>query len=356
MRSKLLKVVILVTAAIVVESLLLAAPPAESKPTPDSPTTAQVELLADAEAVAPGQAFTLAVKIQTEPDWHVYWKHPGDAGLATRLTWSLPEGWKAGALRWPKPTTFKQPGDIVGYGYTGEVLLGATVTPPKDAPVGKSVSLQAHVEWLACKDKCIPGEATARLELPVAKKPSPANKSVFETWRKQLNPLAKDFTLKDSDGKDVTLRELQGKVVVLEWFNPDCPFVKRHHEKRSTHADLARKYADKNVVWLAINSTHYMKPDVTADWVKKWEIPYPVLIDRDGKVGRAYKAKTTPHMFVINEAGEIVYHGALDDDPPGKKTSPENYIDKVLADLTAGRPVSVEPNKSYGCSVKYATP
>lgn len=336
--------------------LLAGSQPAQAELS-DSPTlTAHVDLLADVEAAAPGEPFTLAVRIKTQPGWHVYWKHPGDAGLATKVTWSLPEGWKAGPLRWPKPATFKQPGDIVGYGYTGEVLLGATITPAKDAKPGESHTLQAHVEWLGCKDKCIPGEASARLELPLAKKASPANTNVFKAWQKQLNPLAKDFTLKDSNGKDVTLSEQRGKIVVLEWFNPDCPFVKRHHEKRNTHVDLARKYADKNVVWLAVNSTHYMKPDVTADWVDKWNIPYPVLIDRDGKVGRAYEAKTTPHMFIINEAGEIVYHGALDDDPPGKKKSPENYVDKVLADLTAGRPVSVEPNKSYGCSVKYAKP
>jgi peroxiredoxin len=164
---------------------------------------------------------------------------------------------------------------------------------------------------------------------------------------------APSFTLKDHNGQQVSLSDYRGKVVVLEWFNFDCPFVRPHYET-GTFKTLADKYADDGVVWLAINSTHYVKPQQNRDWAEKYDLPYPILSDTDGKVGKAYGAKTTPHLFIINGSGNIVYEGAIDNSPRGKLSEGVvNYADKALEEVTSGQSVSTPFAKPYGCSVKY---
>ena len=169
---------------------------------------------------------------------------------------------------------------------------------------------------------------------------------------------APDFTLTDHNGKEVQLSKLRGHVVVLEWFNYDCPFVKAHYnETRHTMRDLAAKYADKNVVWLIINSTHYTTVEANKTWAEQHQLKQPILLDTDGKVGKLYGAKTTPHLFIVDAAGQIVYQGAIDNAPLGKK--PEkyiNYVDQALSELTAAKTVTTQKTKPYGCSVKYAAP
>ncbi|MEN8126357.1 MAG: thioredoxin family protein [Planctomycetota bacterium] len=169
---------------------------------------------------------------------------------------------------------------------------------------------------------------------------------------------APDFTLKDLAGNDVQLSKLKGKIVVLEWTNYDCPFVKAHYnDKTKTTRDLAKKYADKDVIWLTINSTHYATAETIRAWAEKHQLKHAVLIDSNGKVGKLYKAKTTPHLFVIDKTGKIAYQGAIDNAPRGKV--PEgaekvNYVDKALTELLEDKPVTVAKTKPYGCSVKYA--
>ncbi len=164
------------------------------------------------------------------------------------------------------------------------------------------------------------------------------------------------FELKSFDGKTVSLSDYRGKIVVLEWFNMECPFSRYHHETKNTMAELAKKYKSKNVVWLAVNSTNHTTPKANKTFTEKHKLPFPILDDRSGKVGQAYGAKTTPHIFVINTRGRIVYDGAIDDSPLGKKKEGVvNYVDNVLAELTAGKAVSISNTKSYGCTIKYAT-
>ncbi|MBN1805793.1 MAG: redoxin domain-containing protein [Sedimentisphaerales bacterium] len=166
---------------------------------------------------------------------------------------------------------------------------------------------------------------------------------------------APDFELSSFDGKTVKLSEQKGKIVVLEWFNMECPFSKYHYETTNTMARLAEKYKNKNVVWFAINSTNHTTAQANIEFAQKNKLSYPILDDRSGKVGRAYGAKTTPHIFAINPEGRIVYEGAIDDSPLGnKKEGVVNYVDNVLSELTAGKPVSTGSTKPYGCSVKYA--
>ncbi len=167
---------------------------------------------------------------------------------------------------------------------------------------------------------------------------------------------APDFTLKTFDGKQVGLAQLRGKIVVLEWMNFECPFSRYHYQTKTTMADLAKKYKDKGVVWLAINSTSHTTPEKNLEFIKRYNVQYPVLDDRSGRVGKAYGAKTTPHMFVIDKAGRIAYDGAIDNAPLGKLPAGQkyvNYVAEVLDALLAGKPVTTAQTKSYGCSVKY---
>ncbi len=166
---------------------------------------------------------------------------------------------------------------------------------------------------------------------------------------------APQFTLNSFDGKTVSLSDYRGKIVVLEWFNFECPFIRYHYDTVSTMVGLANKFKDKNVVWLAINSTSHTTPEANNEFAQKHKLSYPILDDRDGKVGRAYGAKTTPHMFVIDAEGNIAYQGAIDNSPMGRVEGEAiNYVDKALAELTDGKPVSVVESKPYGCSVKFA--
>ena len=156
------------------------------------PKPVRAELLADVEAIQPGRTFHLGVRLHVKPGWHVYWKDPGDAGLATSVEFALPKGFRAGELRWPVPVTFRQPGDIVGYGYENAVLLAAEITPPAKLPPGGAVEFRAEVAWLGCKAMCVPGEQSVRLTLPTAAAARPANTEIFRRWRHRLPVAASD--------------------------------------------------------------------------------------------------------------------------------------------------------------------
>jgi peroxiredoxin len=174
---------------------------------------------------------------------------------------------------------------------------------------------------------------------------------------------APDFTLKDLDGKDVHLASFRGKVVVLEWFNPGCPFVNKAHDVGSLKG-LAAKHEAEGVVWLAINSGGAGKQgagvEANRDGAKKFGIDHPILLDSSGTVGKQYGATNTPNMFVIDKTGTLVYAGAIDNSPDAEGQSPTggkliNYVDAALADLAAGRPVATPKTQPYGCSVKYGS-
>jgi hypothetical protein len=147
---------------------------------------ASVRLVADATAVVSGQPFRLGVWFQIEDGWHIYWKNPGEAGLATAIEWRLPEGFQAEPLRWPVPRTFDQGGGVAGYGYEDAVLLWSRVRPPDTLRPGASVALAAEVSWLACKTLCVPGEVGVELTLPVAAEAEPAKGELFATWERRL--------------------------------------------------------------------------------------------------------------------------------------------------------------------------
>lgn len=165
---------------------------------------------------------------------------------------------------------------------------------------------------------------------------------------------APQFSLEDQNGKVVNLSDLKDKIVVLEWFNEECPYCAKQYKDGSMQAHGA-KYAEKGVVWLAINSTKGKTNADNKQIAGDWKIPFPILNDSTGKVGHAYGAKTTPHMFIINK-GQIAYMGAIDNDAKGDKKGSEkvNYVSKALDEILAGQSVSEPETKAYGCSVKYA--
>jgi len=168
---------------------------------------------------------------------------------------------------------------------------------------------------------------------------------------------APGFTLQDLDGNQVSLSDFKGKTVVLEWFNPDCPFVVYAHTDGPL-AKQASKSAEDGVTWLAINSGAPGKQghgvDRNRSAATEWSIEHPILMDESGDVGRLYGAKTTPEMYVVNPEGVLVYAGALDNAPRGRVEGKEvNFLVQALEDVAAGRPIQTDHTKPYGCSVKY---
>ncbi len=172
---------------------------------------------------------------------------------------------------------------------------------------------------------------------------------------------APDFTLPDLSGKPVRLSELKGRTVVLEWVNPECPYVQKHYNSANM-PNLQKEFGGKQVTWLAINSTReghseFKSPQQMAAWMKQTGgAPAATLLDRDSKVGRLYGAVTTPHMYVIDPKGTLVYAGAIDDkrsaNPADVKTA-KNYVRAALGEAMAGKAVSTASTSPYGCSVKY---
>ena len=172
---------------------------------------------------------------------------------------------------------------------------------------------------------------------------------------------APDFALPTLDGSVVRLSDFAGKTVVLEWFNPGCPFVKDVYNSDEM-TNLANKWAEQDVAWIAINSgapgNQGTGIDANTRAVSKWDMKHPVLLDESGAVGRAYGAKTTPHMYVISPSGELAFAGAFSNAPLGQISGDGdkvNYVDAALAAITSGQPVAETAPKAWGCSVKYGS-
>lgn len=171
---------------------------------------------------------------------------------------------------------------------------------------------------------------------------------------------APDFTLPTADGKTVKLSDLRGKTVVLEWFNPECPFVKAAHDSGPLKDLAGRTTAAPNVAWLAVNSGAPGKQghgaEVNQAAARTWALAHPILLDETGAVGRAYGATNTPHMFIVDAQGALVYRGALDNAPMGEPEGGTRvaHFEDALAAVTAGQPVGSAETRAWGCSVKYA--
>jgi len=172
---------------------------------------------------------------------------------------------------------------------------------------------------------------------------------------------APDFTLKDSNGNAVALSQFKGKTVVLEWNNPDCPFVRKHYGAGNMQKQQAEAER-QGVVWLTINSGaggkqgHLDGAEANAFVAQQHATPTAYLLDPDGNVGKTYGARTTPHMYVIDAQGVLRYMGGIDSIASTDKediAKATQFVPQVLAEIKAGKPVSVTTSQPYGCSVKY---
>ena len=172
---------------------------------------------------------------------------------------------------------------------------------------------------------------------------------------------APDFSVSDSKGKAQSLSQYKGKYVVLEWFNPECPFVKKHYGGGNMQK-LQKEFTDKGVVWLSVDSSAPGKegsltPEQAEKKMAEWKThATAMLLDTEGQAGKAYAAKNTPHMFVINPEGKIIYEGAIDSKAtpnPADIPGATNYVKVALEEAMAGKPVTSASTRPYGCSVKY---
>jgi peroxiredoxin len=173
---------------------------------------------------------------------------------------------------------------------------------------------------------------------------------------------APNFKVADTNGKAVTLSDYRGKTVVLEWSNPDCPFVKKHYSSGNMQKAQAAAAKD-GVVWLTINSSapgnqgHMNGAQAKSFVAKAGARPAAYLLDPRGVVGKVYDAKTTPHMYIVNKAGTLVYAGGIDDKPtpnPADVAGARNHVLAALSEIKAGKAISVPTSRPYGCSVKYS--
>jgi alkyl hydroperoxide reductase subunit AhpC len=185
----------------------------------------------------------------------------------------------------------------------------------------------------------------------------------FSAFALTTGDKAPNFTLKGLNPKmqDISLSDFKGKFVVLEWLNHGCPFVRKHYDSGNMQG-LQKKYTGQNVIWLSIVSSapgkqgHVDKDGAIKDKTTNKSSATDVLLDPDGKVGNLYGAKTTPHMFIINKEGTLVYQGAIDDKADTDKLSvpnAKNYVANALDELISGKKVTAHTTKAYGCSVKY---
>lgn len=176
----------------------------------------------------------------------------------------------------------------------------------------------------------------------------------------EVGAKAPDFKLTDISGKEHTLSEYtaKGQTVVLEWFSPDCPFVKKHYrDDTGTMLAIEQDMKDQPVVWLRINSARKGHPTTGVEHnkeaAKAWGIKTPILLDESGKVGMSYNAKRTPEMYIINKDGILSYHGAIDNRSDASAPGDVNYVRNALQQVLAGETVTTTETKAYGCGVKY---
>ena len=175
---------------------------------------------------------------------------------------------------------------------------------------------------------------------------------------------APEFALQDSTGKTVKLADFKGKTVVLEWTNQDCPYVRKHYGTGNMQS-LQKEAAAKDVVWLTISSSapgmqgHVTALEADELTASRKAAPAAFLFDADGKVGRSYDARVTPHMYVIDKEGVLAYMGAIDDKPTANHADVKTarpYLKEAVEAVLAGSPLKVASTRAYGCSIKYATP
>jgi peroxiredoxin len=262
------------------------------------------------------------------------------ASLASKQTRGLPRQWTRGAAHAKMPPMTRA--SFASRSFGSAVL---------------SLSGLLACAVLGCSKPSAVGQEPA----PSAAAPAAAAEAPSAPPSAQIGQPAPDFALPDLDGKQVSLAQFKGKPVVLEWFNPGCPFVRASHTAGSLKGYAASEAA-QGVTWLAINSGAPGKQghgaDATRQGQSQFGMQHPVLLDESGNVGHLYGAERTPQLYVINSEGVLVYRGAIDNSPDGEGQSPEggklvNYVASALQAVRTGGKVEPAETKAYGCTVKY---
>ncbi len=231
------------------------------------------------------------------------------------------------------------------------LLVAAACASDGASASGKADSVGTPASAPQDGDKPAPKPREKPTDKPTEK---PTDKPA-ETAKAELGKAAPAFALKDLDGKEHTLAQYKGKVVVLEWFSPGCPMCKWAYGTGGPLAELPARLKKDGVVWLAVNSEAPDRAPASAEanktFAEKYGMKSPILFDPTGAVGKSYGAKSTPHIFIIDEKGNLVYRGALDNAPNGKVSGEGarvDYVSDAIADLKAGRAVKQADTKAYG--------
>ncbi|HMN97525.1 MAG TPA: redoxin domain-containing protein [Phycisphaerales bacterium] len=246
----------------------------------------------------------------------------------------------------------------------GAVALLASLVSPAFAQTGTGSGTGSGTNARPpARDGAAPpreGRPAGREGRPAGRDGRPAGEGQAPAPTVKIGEAAPAFTLVSAvDEKSVSLADYKGKFVVLQWINPDCPYCVRVMEDGTVAKAQAEanKAAGGEVVWLFINSTHYMPPEGTKEYLAKHRSDKPGLVDRDGTVGKRYDAKTTPHVYVIDPEGVLRYHGAISDDMNGAKTRDKQevtlYAVNAITQAKAGETVAPDYVRPWGCSVKY---
>jgi peroxiredoxin len=185
---------------------------------------------------------------------------------------------------------------------------------------------------------------------------------VLPAWAARVGEKAPDFAATDSNGVEHMLSQYAGKYVVLEWHNNGCPYVRKQYDSGNMQK-LQKQWTSRGVIWLTVISSApgkqgYVTANEENDYLKQMNAtPTAAILDPTGKLGHLYDAKTSPHMFIIDPSGTLIYDGAIDDQPtpdPASVNGATNFVSQALTEAMAGKPVSVQTSRPYGCSVKYA--
>ncbi|MCB9734155.1 MAG: redoxin domain-containing protein [Deltaproteobacteria bacterium] len=241
---------------------------------------------------------------------------------------------------------------------TGPAAVSPAASPVAEGEPAKTPEPAEPVPTVAPPDENAEPTTAAQPAPAAAAAPNPGDQAAAGATAAIGKP-APDFTLTDTEGHSFHLGDERGKLVVLEWFNPGCPFVKYAYSDDGPLSAMAKKDLGADVVWVRINSGAPGKQgngvDVNREAQQAWGLKAPVLLDEAGTVGRAYDAKTTPHLYIVGKDGTLLYMGGIDNAPLGDARGEEkvNYVEMALADIAAGKPVAVPETKAYGCSVKY---
>jgi thiol:disulfide interchange protein DsbD len=240
---------------VIILFLCVAAVAPSSARAQDAADLVKVELLAEPASVAPGEPFTVGIKLSMKEHWHTYWRNPGDSGEPTQVTWKLPQGFVAGELEWPAPSLIRV-GPVASFGYEGDAILLARITPPRDRKAGTSVNLAADIAYIVCEKICIPGEASVSLSLPVSERSgsSPAN-AVFDAARSRLPQPSPWKTTFSTNAKAITVSlRAQGDAIRAAQFFPydntlidnSAPQVLRR-EGQTTQVSIERSQIAKSL-------------------------------------------------------------------------------------------------------------